>query len=111
MFYIVKKFEQVGGREDPIWGGLHRQTEWQTDITENRAHHFYLCCEGLFTRNEIQSIYQAEWVVDQFAPKFYSPIQNNIGPNFGDGLNSVTCDHLKKDGKFNDSIVICRQIS
>ena len=24
---------------------------------------------------------------------FYSLIQNSIGPNFGDGLNFVTCEH------------------
>ena len=27
-----------------------------------------------------------------FALKFFSPIQNNIGQNFGDGLNFVTCE-------------------
>ena len=31
--------------------------------------------------------------MDSFAPKFYSPIQNNIGPNFADGLNFVWCEH------------------
>ena len=32
----------------------------------------------------------------KFAPKFYSLIQNNIGPNFGDGLNFITCEHYLK---------------
>ena len=32
-------------------------------------------------------------MTDLFAPKFYSSIQNNIGPNFGQGLNFVTRDH------------------
>ena len=27
---------------------------------------------------------------------FYSLIQNNIGTNFGGGLNFVTCEHLSK---------------
>ena len=31
-------------------------------------------------------------VIDPFALKFYFAIQNNIGANFGDGLNSVTCE-------------------
>ena len=59
----------------------------------------------MFTRDEIQpaigdvhtetiwSVYRAEWAADAFAPKFYSPIQNNIGPNFVDGLNFDTCVH------------------
>ena len=34
----------------------------------------------------------AEWIVDLFVPKFYSPIQNNIGLNFGDGLDFVRCE-------------------
>ena len=37
-------------------------------------------------------MYWDEWVMDPFALKFYSPIQNNIGPNFGDGLDFVTCE-------------------
>ena len=41
----------------------------------------------------IRSIYRAELVMDPFAPKFYSIIQSNIGPNFGDGLYFVTCEH------------------
>ena len=31
--------------------------------------------------------------LDPFAPKFYSSIQNNIGQNFGEGLNFTTCEH------------------
>ena len=41
-------------------------------------------------------IYQVEWVVYRIATKFCSPIQNNIGPNFGDGLNFVTCEQSFK---------------
>ena len=37
--------------------------------------------------------YQAEWVIGPFALKFCSLIQNNNGPNFGDALNFVTCEH------------------
>ena len=40
---------------------------------------------GMFTLKQFQSIFWVEWVVDSFAPKFYSLIQKNIGPNFGDG--------------------------
>ena len=32
-------------------------------------------------------------MADPFAPKFHSLIQNNIGLNFSDGLNFVTCEH------------------
>ena len=34
-------------------------------------------------------------MADPFAPKFLSliQIQNNIGLNFSDGLNFVTCEH------------------
>ena len=32
-------------------------------------------------------------MTDPFALKFYSAIQNNIGPTFGDRLNFVTCEH------------------
>ena len=35
-----------------------------------------------------------QWVVDPFAPKFYSLIQNGISPNLGDGLNFVMCKTL-----------------
>ena len=28
------------------------------------------------------------------APKLYSLIQKNIGPNFGDGLNFITCEYF-----------------
>ena len=38
-------------------------------------------------------VYQAELVADPFVPKFYSPIQNNVRPNFGEVLNFVTCEH------------------
>ena len=31
--------------------------------------------------------------MDPFTPKFYSLVQNNIGSNFDDGLNFVTCEH------------------
>ena len=31
--------------------------------------------------------------VKEFAAKFYSFIQNNIGGNIGDWLNFVTCEH------------------
>ena len=34
-------------------------------------------------------------MTDPFKPKFHSPIQNNIGPNFGHGLNFVTVSHRK----------------
>ena len=30
--------------------------------------------------------------MDVFLHLFYSLKQNNIGPNFGDGLNIVTCE-------------------
>ena len=36
----------------------------------------------------------------QFAQKFDSPIQNNIGPNFGDDLNFVTCEQYKNNDIF-----------
>ena len=38
-------------------------------------------------------------MTDPFVNKFYSPLQNNMGPNFGDGLNFVTCGYsrLRKD--------------
>ena len=36
---------------------------------------------------------QAEWVADPFEPKSHSLIQNNMGPNFSNGLNLVTCEH------------------
>ena len=29
-----------------------------------------------------------------FSPKFYSPIQSNVGQNFGDGPNFVICEHI-----------------
>ena len=32
-------------------------------------------------------------MMDSFAPKLYSLIQNNIDSNFCDGLNFVTCEH------------------
>ena len=39
------------------------------------------------------SIYQAKWVTELSAPKFYSLVQNNIGPNVDGGLNFVaTCE-------------------
>ena len=41
---------------------------------------------------EYLGIKEAEWVVDPFAPKFYSPIQGNIRLNFGEWLNLVTCE-------------------
>ena len=41
-------------------------------------------------------IYQVEWVVYPFATKFCSPIRSNIGPNFGGGLNFVTCEQSFK---------------
>ena len=31
-------------------------------------------------------------MTDPFAPKFYSLIQNNIDPNFSEGLNFFTCE-------------------
>ena len=31
--------------------------------------------------------------LDPFAPNFYSIIQNNIGQNFGEGLDFTTCEH------------------
>ena len=34
-----------------------------------------------------------KWKMDPFVPKLYPLIQNNIGSNFGDGLNFVTCEH------------------
>ena len=34
------------------------------------------------------------WVPDPLSPKFYSLLQNNIGQNFGDKLNLVTCEHF-----------------
>ena len=43
----------------------------------------------VFILTQFQSAYQPEWVEDPFAPKFYSLIQNNINPNFGDGLKLV----------------------
>ena len=35
--------------------------------------------------------FRTKWVTDQFAQKIYSPTQNNIGGNIGDGLNFVAC--------------------
>ena len=40
---------------------------------------------GMFRLKQFRSIYWVEWVVNSFAPKLYSLIQNNIGPNFGEG--------------------------
>ena len=34
----------------------------------------------------------AKWVVDPFAPKVYSLIQNNFAGNIGDGLNFFSCE-------------------
>ena len=31
--------------------------------------------------------------MDPFPPIFYSPIQNNMSPNFSDGLNFGICEH------------------
>ena len=45
----------------------------------------------IFTK--IRSVYWAEWAADPFAPKFCFLVQNNIGPNFDDGLIIVTCKH------------------
>ena len=39
----------------------------------------------------IDIILNWKWVTDQFAQKIYSPTQNNIGGNIGDGLNFVAC--------------------
>ena len=41
-------------------------------------------------------VYRTERVIDPFVLKFISPIQNNIGPNFCDGLNFVTCEQAFK---------------
>ena len=42
----------------------------------------------LYLRIEIR----AKWMTDPFAATFYSPIQNNIGENIGDGIYFVTCE-------------------
>ena len=36
---------------------------------------------------------QSEWAADPLAPDFYSPVQNDIGWNFGDRPNLVTCEY------------------
>ena len=46
-----------------------------------------------FRLKQFWSIYWADWVTDIFVPKFYSLIQNNIGPNLSDRLNFVTCEY------------------
>ena len=38
-------------------------------------------------------------MTDLFAPNFYSLIQNNIGPNIGDGLNFVMFEQTLKFGQ------------
>ena len=47
----------------------------------------------MFTLTPFWSVFLPNWVVDLFAPKFYSLIQNNIGLNFSDRLNFVTGEH------------------
>ena len=35
-------------------------------------------------------------MADPFVPKFYSPIKNNICPNFSERLDFVLCEHSLK---------------
>ena len=48
----------------------------------------------------LYSVHLSDWM-DPFALKFYCTIQNNIGQNFGDGLNFVTCKQGLKGHKLN----------
>ena len=60
------------------------------------------CRKGLFTPIQIQSVILArnletKFIVDiiEFSPissKILFSNTNNIGPNFGDGINFVTCE-------------------
>ena len=53
-------------------------------------------CSEILDRNSDRIIcyliisFGPEWVMDPFTVIFYSPVQNNIGPNFSDGLTFVT---------------------
>ena len=54
-----------------------------------------LCCINLVNVKitTYDSFLSPKEYSDLFAPKFYSLIQNNIDPNFGDGLNFVKCEN------------------
>ena len=47
----------------------------------------------VFILQHFRPVDWAKWVADPFALKFFSLIQNNISPNFGDELNFVTWEH------------------
>ena len=42
---------------------------------------------------QLSFVYQADWIVEPFASKFYCLTQSDISLNFGDGLNFVTHEH------------------
>ena len=55
------------------------------------------------------TIKKAEWVADPFVPEFYLSIQNNIGPDFGGGINFIVCEQglriLTMSSKLNNPLI------